>query len=205
MEDRTPRDIDEELAEAEYSWIRAELRAQGIRSTIETIESGKPSYRYLAERLPEYRQDLAELGAEKAAAQVIIDAADAEWKRRGYWSRYFLVPGGHVHKSRGCSSCYITTQFAWLPGASGQDGAGLIDMFRTKVCTVCFPEAPVDRLQAEDIAAKKAKDLAEGRCEGHGKFSENPKLQYVMKRGTCPVCKRTVSVTSTGKCRKHYR
>jgi hypothetical protein len=209
----TPAAIDTRLAEAEYELMR-------IYNRIEQAHEGLARFKKAVEKSGEVvarltynmiiasaEKILAEAPSELEPHLTIRDAAEAEYQRRGRWSRYFLVcnTGGHVHKSRHCASCFITTQFAWLPGASGQDSAGLIEMFGSKVCSVCFPEAPIDQLEAREQAAKKAADKAAGFCEGHGQMSESPQLQYCRPRGTCPVCGFVVTVTKTGKCRKHYR
>lgn len=60
------------------------------------------------------------------------------------WNRYFLVTnaGGHVHRDMSCSTCFPTTEYAWLPELSGCDEAEMITEFGEKACTVCFPGAP---------------------------------------------------------------
>ena len=66
------------------------------------------------------------------------------------WTRAFLVlPDvgmGHVHKSRGCSTTYPTTRWAWLPEYSGSDEARIVSDAGERACTICYPSAPVGTL-----------------------------------------------------------
>lgn len=73
-----------------------------------------------------------------------------EYRRRGTWTRAFIVTDGHVHKSRECSTCnkgVDPTQFAWLPHLSGKTEAEIIEAASDRACTVCYPDAPVARGQ----------------------------------------------------------
>lgn len=74
---------------------------------------------------------------------------EAEYQRRGGWTRAFLVDntGGHVHKSRNCSKCYPTTQFVWLPEQSGKKESEIVEAAGKMACTECYPSAPVDVLK----------------------------------------------------------
>jgi beta-glucosidase-like glycosyl hydrolase len=86
------------------------------------------------------------------------------------WSRYYLVTNGngHVHTSTACSTCFITTSFAWLPDCSGMSEEELVAEFGERVCTVCCPSAPVtpgligrrDREAQEAKAQEKAEKEA---------------------------------------------
>lgn len=95
------------------------------------------------------------------------------------WNRYFLVTNsnGHVHRGMGCSTCFPTTEYAWLVELADCDEAAMIEEFGEKACTVCFPDAPAnpkfhapgrrdreaqtarDAEKAEKLAAKYAKKL----------------------------------------------
>lgn len=62
------------------------------------------------------------------------------------WSRFFLVTNdnGHIHSSMHCSTCYITTMFAWLPALSDQTEAEAVAAHGGILCSVCFPTAPTE-------------------------------------------------------------
>ena len=210
---RTPAEIDHELADVEYELATLYLRLASQRKTVKSFEERAARQGEQTALLmysgKDPRETLRQLTAETIEARkpldVVRDAAAAEFKRRGGWSRYWLVcnTGGHVHKSRNCSSCYPTTEFAWLPGASGQDSAGLIELFGSTVCSVCFPEAPLDAIKAREKAAKREADKAAGYCEGQGRFVPGAKTTINSPVGNCPVCGYAVSVTRLGNARKH--
>ncbi|MBT4072342.1 MAG: hypothetical protein HOE75_01470 [Chloroflexi bacterium] len=97
------------------------------------------------------------------------------------WSRFFAVPGGHIHSSMNCSTCNrVTNQsgqtftaFAWLPALSGLTAADAIAAHGHALCSVCFPNAPVsdtnksvkiaDPVQ-EALAARRERNIAEAQA-----------------------------------------
>lgn len=102
----------------------------------------------------------AEIGAQ-------VEPLNAEFVRRGGWTRAFLVTNvnGHVHRTMGCTTCHSTTQFHWLPELSAKDESEIIDAAGERACTVCYPNAPVDTLRRptriyspDEIEAQKARD-----------------------------------------------
>lgn len=86
-----------------------------------------------------YKAKIAELQAEAAPFE-------AEFKARGGWLRYFLVTNqsGHVHRGMGCTTCFETTQYAWVVELADCDEAKMVEEFGEKACTVCFPDAPAN-------------------------------------------------------------
>lgn len=95
------------------------------------------------------RRMLEELAA---ADTTVLDAhaafapLDAEWDRRGGWSRFFLVTNnnGHIHNTTACSTCFATTEFSWLPDLSGSTEEDAVNAHGSLLCSVCFPSAPVE-------------------------------------------------------------
>lgn len=217
LRDLNPAEIDQILADTEYAAMKVASPLTSLKAAIrEAYRSSQKAWN--ARQKDSALARMADLEAKVPAVEATVTELlkpfhaeiakiDAEFSRRDGWNRYFLVVSsiGHVHIDRSCSSCHAgRTEFAWLPGASGQDGAGLIAMFGAKVCSICFPEAPIEELLAAEKAAKAAAAKADGYCDGHGKYAnDNGGFVYCSPRGECPDCKRTVSVTSTGKCRKH--
>lgn len=143
MQDQSPREIDEQLAEAEYAWMGIELTASRLRKSLASIEAGE-ARAYTVSRKEDYERELAEAEALQAPHRAIIDAANDEFSRRGGWRRYFLVvnSNGHVHRERSCSTCFWSTQYAWLPALSGCDEAEMVAEYGSDACSVCFPNAP---------------------------------------------------------------
>jgi hypothetical protein len=82
------------------------------------------------------------------------------------WSRFFVVTSstGHIHSSQSCHTCRPTTAFGWLPDMSGLSEAdALVKLFEkggdraaSALCSVCFPNAPV-----EHVGGKITKSMAE--------------------------------------------
>jgi hypothetical protein len=111
----------------------------------------------------------ADIDARMVALQIERDrierelaAIDAEWTRRGGWTRAFVVPGGHAHTSTACSTCYPTTMFALVTRMSGATEEAIVEEAGERACTVCYPSAPVEtlrrptRLLSEDEEAERA-------------------------------------------------
>ncbi|MEJ8654854.1 hypothetical protein WKI65_44155 [Streptomyces sp. MS1.AVA.3] len=94
---------------------------------------------------------------------------DDEFTRRGGWTRAFLVqgPGGHVHSSEDCSTCNRMgqrTRFVRMVDYSGKSESEIIEDARSRACTVCYRNAPVEALRQptrmfgpDEIAAQAAR------------------------------------------------
>lgn len=129
------------------SWPTSD--ADALTACEEGAASGKPStpWWYPSEALTVYREALARVADIEERAEPL----NAEWDRRGGWSRYFTVQqaGGHIHASMDCSTCNrgrFATQFAWNPELSGTTEAQALASLGAHgytMCTVCFPSAPV--------------------------------------------------------------
>lgn len=113
-----------------------------------------------------------ERNARKAIEALAAIRADLEWiadrtnelerhYREAPWSRFFLVTSssGHVHSSMHCSTCYATTTYGWLPELSGLDEQAAVAELGPALCSVCFPDAPV-----EMVGGKITKAEAERRA-----------------------------------------
>lgn len=94
---------------------------------------------------------LAEIHAEAARLRASLEALareeariEAEFVRRGRWTRSYLVTAGHLHTSTACSTCYPTTSFYFVPSLSGSTEAEIVEAAGERACTVCFPSAPVE-------------------------------------------------------------
>ena len=71
---------------------------------------------------------------------------DAEFARRGGWSRAYLVTDGHVHSNQNCSSCHkgeFRTRFSWMIAYSGKTEEEIVKAAGERACTICYPSAPV--------------------------------------------------------------
>lgn len=148
------------------SYRKSAINALETRDRNHSLRYAPGSYNY--DRLCEQRDKAASRMAELEAEMAPYEAEFAA--RR--WSRFFLVTNGngHVHSSMSCSTCYQTTEFAWLPELAGKTEAEMVEEFGEKACTVCFPSAPAnpsfrgpgrrDRATLDAKAAEKASKAA---------------------------------------------
>lgn len=127
--------------------------ADDYRTRLNAVDAGTYRYAYSSadrerDEVGLAKQDavIAELTAQ---AQAVLDEAvpyEAEYERRGRWTRAFLVQNsnGHVHSSRSCSTCYPTTRYHWILEFSGSTEQDVVAAARASACTECYPSAPVD-------------------------------------------------------------
>jgi len=158
----SPSEIDVVLADL---WTRTSKLARQISQMHESIaRSGRLPY-----RVEQDREILARYEAERDALRAEARPFEVEYSRRP-WARYFLVRnvGGHVHSSMECSTCYASTEFAWLPSLSAATEAEMVAEFGELACTVCFPSAPTHRGFGDGtsaIARYSAAEQAVRACE----------------------------------------
>lgn len=107
---------------------------------------------------PKILTNLAEAREALSHAQEALRAHEVDYTG---WSRFFLVVSspGHVHSSTHCSSCRITTAFAPVVSLSAAGQAEAVDLLGSALCTVCFPDAPVDG-KVKKITAAQARKIA---------------------------------------------
>jgi hypothetical protein len=182
----TPVEIDTALAEIYTRGDRANAEvaqaaewlasyAEGVRKLL----AGDRRYSsYTPERERELRVKLT--NARTAARKIWAETApyDAEFRRRGGWTRAWLVnnTNGHVHRNSGyggtsrCATCFPETQFCWLPELSGQPEEQIVAAAGEKACTVCYPTAPVDVLKRKSTIEAPARRAA--RLEREAKAAE---------------------------------
>ncbi len=119
-------------------------------------------------------------GLDKAKAKVAeiraqAEVFDAEFERRGGWTRAFLAKSanGHVHNGMNCSTCNKMgqrTEFGWFPQYSGRPEAEIVEDAGERACTTCYPTAPVSVLNRptkffteDEIAKAKAREEREAK------------------------------------------
>jgi hypothetical protein len=210
----TPVEIDTVLADlyGQY-WAKASDRDRMLAAAKE-IEHGLAKLAKGDLRYTGWTQESADLYHAKAKiVQGEMDALadqmrplNAEFTRRGGWTRFYQVPDGHIHSSMQCSTCNKngkSTRFGWLPERSGQSEEQALEALvtesaKTILCTVCYPSAPV----AWTVAR-----VPEGQCPGSGTFDyprETSRHGYMYGNyGICSHCGNQVATTKTGKMRKH--
>ena len=146
---------------------------------------------YYAEK---HRQAVIAVGLHRGRRiELLLQLEELEKQYTG-WSRFFLVissDGGHLHSHRGCGTCHRTTLFGWLPQLSGLTEADAVADQGPRLCSVCFPSAPLEWT----LGLKR--DYCTGSDKPVGGEGRRPK--YVR----CPDCGKTVSTTTYRQIRKH--
>lgn len=154
---QTPVEIDTELAAIYSDIYRAQAAVTGAERRVADMakhaEMIARRERFAINYSPE-QVAAAEAKLDTARDELVEQRArtfpyDAEYDRRGGWTRAFLVVTngtGHVHRSMRCSTCYPTTEFAWLPEMSGSDESEIVEAAGERACTICYPSAPVETL-----------------------------------------------------------
>lgn len=77
------------------------------------------------------------------------------------WVRFFLLTSsdGHIHRSMSCHTCNKgrkASTFALMPMLSGTSIEAAVAALGPALCSVCFPEAPVEMVDALKIPARLA-------------------------------------------------
>lgn len=132
----TPAEVDDVLAGL---WRRESL----LRLTLDCMNESLKFYKADSHTRTRIERDIEDVKAKLQTVRGEAEPFEDEYRRRP-WKRYFLVTNGngHVHRERHCSTCFPTTEFAWLPELSGCDEAAMVEDFGEKACSVCFPDAP---------------------------------------------------------------
>lgn len=174
LTEQTPIEIDTQLSDLYEQNLRLQMKAANSAKTIKhyadglaRIAAGKNGFGATPERLAQYEAELAEIEAAIDDLRVQARPLEAEFRRRGGWTRAFLVAnkGGHVHRDMSCSTCFPTTSYAWMVDYSGQDETQIVEAAGSRACTVCYPSAPVEVLDRptqmfskDEIAAQADRD-----------------------------------------------
>lgn len=166
-----PRQIDERYVEllGEYNSLQRRLASASssvayTKERMATAERAGRDAPWFAHELAQHETKLAEAQERVRDMGDALDIYEDEYRDRGGWTRGFLVTSsnGHVHKTRHCSTCLPTTEFALLPHYSGGTEEQLVSDAGEKACTTCYPSAPVDQLaRASRLVGDEAREARE--------------------------------------------
>lgn len=180
---QSPAQIDAALAEI-HGRINDNLAHVGrIDKSIERQEgilASGDSYRILVndgeeairERIAELQQRREDLLSEVIPGLHRETAPyNAEFDRRGGWTRIYLVDNsnGHVHTSMNCRNCYSTTQYYWVTELSGSTQEEVVAQAGARTCLTCFPDVREDIIAGrpctiETPAARAAREEREAKA-----------------------------------------
>jgi hypothetical protein len=151
----TPTQIDDVRCELGAKLASARNARQRAATQARRFES-KPASRdrYLADVAQEDGR-IAELSERFAPLEEVFAS-------RGGWNRYYLCTstGGHVHRSRSCGTLRRTSVLVLLTEHSGMNRDDFVALAGEGACTVCFPDAPVDRENRLAYAVKDREQAA---------------------------------------------
>jgi hypothetical protein len=177
----------------------------------------------LAEGLaPKSAPLLADAEIACAAAREACRECEDEYDRRP-WARYWLVVSsdGHIHRSCHCSTCNKgknRTRFALAAYLSGKPVEEAVADLGPALCSVCFPDAPVESKEQARISSRLALTLAEEGCEAFQKARQEAAAKAALRcpgsgqQGvpgshrafhSCPACGESQRATPGGKFRPH--
>ena len=131
---------------------------------------GTQMVRTVAEQVDNER--VASALAEVDRLHSITVACNDQFSRRGGWSRFWLVTSsqGHIHSSGSCSTCHKgrkPTTFALVCDLSDSTEVEAVDLFGAALCSVCFPDAPVEFTDQVKITKARALAYAEGGIDAY--------------------------------------
>lgn len=130
----TPAEIDTEFARLQGELHDAERAEVAFNRVVENQYSTKAEVEEAQRRLAVTLQSQRRIGAE-------IVSLNAEYARRGGWTRYYMVDntGGHLHTTTACRNTYRTTPWYWMTGMSGLTSAEAVALGGGLSCLTCFP------------------------------------------------------------------
>jgi hypothetical protein len=104
--------------------------------------------------------------AAKAEVKIQMETLDRIYQQAP-WTRYFpcLNTNGHIHSHLRCQTLYLDTRMGWTPGLSGKPVDEAVRELGPTLCSVCFPEAPVEWRQDRDPAKDEAKAAEKAKRE----------------------------------------
>lgn len=142
----TPAEIDGHLARldarrSQLLYTLAKLRETTFRRTRDKVVTA-----FYGKTDAELAEMIKTAEAELTDVTYLAHPLESEYQDRGGWARYYLVDGGHLHHDVSGFRCsrQPTTSHYWMTEFSGANAQFVIEIAGERVCTVCFPDAPVN-------------------------------------------------------------
>jgi hypothetical protein len=159
--------------------------AESYRKYTRDVKLSEASRAYYAEKAEEITIKDA---PERAALVAQTEPLQAEWDRRGGWTRYVwcVANNGHFHAGTHCHTLRaFSTRIVWVAELSGLNNEQVIEQVGFKACSQpeCFPLAPVHPAWARTEAEAKSKKNAEREAKfAKGLATREKKVANIEKR-----------------------
>lgn len=196
VEHAAPADIDAVLFESASQLQHVEGQLAGYKQRLEeaSVKALEAKAKYGGSGVAYYEQQgyenyERESRAERERLPVIVNGLNAEFERRGGWSRYLIChsDNGHYHK-HGCHTLWRgarPSSVSWVANLSGLDDNGVVEAVGFKACSQpeCFPEAPLSPAWARsEKEAKADRDARRDAKYAKGLAMREKKVANIEKR-----------------------
>jgi hypothetical protein len=143
-----------------HMWFDGDMAPKSFEDALVALKAMDQDQRNLTEGTTPAQALRQHREIKRAITDVLAGIAEAERAYTG-WSRFFLVTSssGHIHSSMSCSTCRPTTAFGWMPELSGKSEAEAVERCGPTLCSVCFPEAPLDWQSGKKLTKAQAAKL----------------------------------------------
>lgn len=186
----------------QYTWNMSPAEVLDAARTFLAIpESELPAW-----RREDHRHIGKDLDGVETERQVIerLDHEIAELQKvyaADPWPRYFpcQTHNEHIHSGYGCAGLKHNSVLLWQPDLSGHTIEEAVAKLGPRLCTHCYPNAPVEYTQGEPDTS----------CPGSGKYIQFPAGTPLHRQryGACPEegCRYSGRLTQYGYVRKHAK
>ena len=206
LTEQTPREIDEKLAVLSAATYAADLNIDRIVGNLHSAlghkrhyygRSGKFYYQETTEDTIEAARERGDARTNFASGATFADlvrghaeAVDnhrraldaeqpfhAEFVRRGGWTRFFAVRGGHIHADASIVACNRrpSTDQGWHPELSGLTVEDAVAKLGPALCSKCFRSAPVE-WKREKVGAAEREQRAAAKAAAEEARKADPTL-----------------------------
>jgi hypothetical protein len=143
----SPAEIDTEIHRLDVERIRVGMRLVSLKRDLSEAENQALGFgaNRRVRSVAELRAEISELGREALRLGDQLEPLHQQWIARGGWTRWYLVPDGHLHYDISGDRCsrIPTTDHYWMTEHSGRSAEEMVELAGDRVCTTCFKDAPV--------------------------------------------------------------
>jgi hypothetical protein len=145
----TPAMIDTEIQRLHVEGQRLGMQLIDLRRELGESEAQAIGYggRRRVRPVAELREQIGLTEHAMTGNALALEPLGKEWIRRDGWTRWYLINNGHLHydfSTERCSRTIVSRDnHYWMTEFSGKSAAEMIELAGDRVCTTCFPDAPV--------------------------------------------------------------